>query len=217
MNETFEQFTQSLKQKLARGLPGAQAHRMMMPTTRDRKYVFPTFSSPPKESAVLLVFYEDGDGGIGFPLIQRRNYKGAHSGQVALPGGKAEESDPNLVYTALREAEEEIGVEADSVHVAGQLSNLHIAVSNYVVSPVLGFVKQKPTFIPELKEVSSVIESDLQEIINPERRKKGTITVQGNLEIETPYFNIQNKVVWGATAMILNELRLLIDGKETLN
>jgi 8-oxo-dGTP pyrophosphatase MutT (NUDIX family) len=207
----IEEFKQKLKKELSFELPGEAAHLMMMPTARDEKYIFPSFSTPPVKSAVLILFYTDRLGNIRFPLIQRPTYNGAHSGQVGIPGGKAEPIDRDLVHTALRETEEEIGINATNIEVVGKLSELHIGVSNFIVTPVVGFLHSLPTFILDKQEVDMVIEADVFDILKPERRKEGTITVRGEFAIQAPYFEIENRVVWGATAMMLNELSIIID------
>jgi 8-oxo-dGTP pyrophosphatase MutT (NUDIX family) len=210
----FEEFKQKLKRQLSQELPGEEAHLMMMPTARDESFKFPIYKKAPVESAVLVLFYSDGSGNIKFPLIQRPTYNGAHSGQISFPGGKAEKSDRDLVHTALREAAEEIGIIPEDVDVVGRLSELHIAISNFVVTPVVGFMTKKPQFVMDMQEVEEVIEADLHDIIKPEKRKEGMIVIREKYKIQTPYFDIGNRVVWGATAMMLNELSVMIKEAE---
>lgn len=206
----FEEFKEKLKIELSNGLPGESAHSMMMPIVRDDHLSIPTNQPAPKKSAVLILFYQDDVGHIKFPLIQRPTYDGAHSAQVSFPGGKSEQSDRDLQHTALREAEEEIGIDPDKVEVIGRLSDLFIWVSNYVVTPVVAFTDQKPEFEKDDLEVEAIIETDLYDIINPTKRKEGTILARGKYKIQTPYFDIDNRIVWGATAMMLSELSMVI-------
>ena len=208
--DMLKAFKDKLKLELTGELPGEDAHALMMPILRDDEWEMPTFQNPPIASAVLVLFYPDEYGHIKFPLIQRPTYNGAHSGQVSFPGGKYEDSDRDLIHTALREAEEEIGIHPVEVDVVGKLSELHIAVSNFIVTPVIGFINSKPQFAIDTQEVEAVIESDLYDIINPEKRKEGTIMARGRYKIQTPYFDIDNRVVWGATAMMLSELSIVI-------
>ena len=205
----FGEFKEKLKIELLNDLPGESAHSMMMPTVRDDNLTMPTNQPSPTKSAVLILFYQD-DGHIKFPLIQRPTYNGAHSAQVSFPGGKSEKSDRNLAHTALREAEEEIGIDAGRVEVIGSLSDLFIWVSNFIVTPIIAFTDQKPEFQKDDQEVDAIIETDLYDIINPKKRKEGTILARGKYKIQTPYFDIDNRIVWGATAMILNELSLVM-------
>jgi 8-oxo-dGTP pyrophosphatase MutT (NUDIX family) len=206
----FEDFKIKLKDELSTDLPGKAAHLIMMPTSGDAKLVTPTFEPPPIRSAVLILFYPADDGSIKFPLIQRPTYNGAHSGQIAFPGGKAEDVDANLVQTALREAEEEIGINPKNIEVVGSLTDLHIAVSNFIVHPVVGFSSEMPDFVLDRIEVQALIESDLHDIVRPDKRKQGTVTARGKYKINTPYFDIGDNVVWGATAMMLSELSIIV-------
>ncbi len=206
----LKELKEKLKIELLNDLPGESAHNLMMPTVRDDKFVIPTNQAPPTKSAVLVLFYQEG-GHIKFPLIQRTTYNGAHSAQVSFPGGKSENSDKNLEHTALREAEEEIGIEPGRVEIIGNLSDIFIWVSNFVVTPVVGFTNQKPEFVKDDVEVDAIIETELYDIINSEKRKEGTILARGKYKIQTPYFDIDNRIVWGATAMILNELSMVVE------
>jgi len=207
----FQEFKEKLTAELSNGLPGNTALSVMMPIARDERMVLPSFKAAPKKSAVLVLFYPDSFGQVKFPLIQRPTYIGAHSAQVSFPGGKSEETDRDLIHTALRETEEEIGIEASQVEVVGQLSDLFISVSNFIVTPFIGFMGKKQNFRPDPLEVEKVIEADLYDIINPDKRKNGSVLVRKKYNIQTPYFDIDNRVVWGATAMILNELSMIIE------
>ncbi len=206
----FTDFKEKLRIELEKELPGELAHSLMMPTVRDDNLIKPTGEIPPNRSAVLILFYPDNDGHIRFPLIQRPKYNGAHSSQVALPGGKKEPGDRSLAETALREAREEIGIDPDQVEVIGKLSDVFIWVSNYVVTPFIGITERKPVFVRQEEEVDDIILTDLWDIIDPSRRKEGTFQVRGKYTIQTPYFDIDNRIVWGATAMMLSELSMIV-------
>ena len=202
---TIERIKELLQEAFTKELPGKDAHVKMAPQPLDLRRFTTSFSEPPKKSGVLLLFYPDAST-IYFPLIKRPQYPGAHSGQVALPGGKVEEGDPDVVFTALREAEEEIGIDAGKVEVIGSLTELYIPVSNFLVSPIVGFLDHKPTFVPEQREVARIIPTTLNHLIQPEIVKQTPISLGGGKYLETPYFDIAGEVVWGATAMILSEL-----------
>lgn len=207
----IKEFKEKLKLELDNGLPGDMAHCIMMPTARDKSMVMPTFHTPPVKSAVLVLFYLNENRQIEFPLIQRPTYNGAHSAQVSFPGGKAEPEDHSIEETALREAEEEIGVDRAAVEVIGHLSDLIISVSNFIVTPVIGFMDKKPKFRQDPVEVEAIISTRLTDIIDPELRREGMVLVRGKYNIQTPYFHIDNRVVWGATAMMLSELGMVIE------
>jgi 8-oxo-dGTP pyrophosphatase MutT (NUDIX family) len=206
----LEELKEKLNVVLREDLPGAHAHSMMMPVARDARLRLPENQAAPVKSAVLVLFYENEDGHLKFPLIQRPEYNGAHSAQVSLPGGKQEPGDTDLVFTALRETQEEIGIDPADVEVVGKLSEIFIWVSNYQVIPIVGITRKRPHFVLDELEVQEIIEADLFDIINPAKRKEGTIVARGKYKIRTPYFDIDNRVVWGATAMMLSELSVVV-------
>ena len=142
----FEEFKEKLRIELSNELPGESAHRLMIPTIRDDRLNMPINKRQPTKSAVLIVFYQEENGAVKFPLIQRPTYNGAHSAQVSFPGGKSEKSDIDLQHTALREANEEVGIDPEKIEVIGKLSDLFIWVSNFIVTPIVGFTDQKPNF-----------------------------------------------------------------------
>lgn len=160
---------------------------------------------PPRDSAVLILFYENS-GKIYFPLMVRPTYPGVHSGQVSLPGGKYEMQDLNLEETALRETEEEIGISREYVEVIGQLSDHYIPPSNFNIEPYIGFLREKPIFVKDEKEVDEVLEVPLADLMDEKLKKTKLIRPYKGMEIEAPYFDLEDRVVWGATAMILSEL-----------
>lgn len=207
---TIERIKELLQQAFTKELPGKDAHVKMAPQPLDLRRFTTTFSEPPKKSGVLLLFYQD-HGSVYFPMIKRPHYPGVHSGQVGFPGGKMEPSDPDILFTALREAEEEIGINASKVEVLGQLSDLYIPTSNFLVSPVVGFVPEKPSFIPEQREVARIIATEVISLFHPEVRKQTQLAVGGGMYLDTPYFAVEEEIVWGATAMILSELIQVLD------
>lgn len=178
---------------------------LMSPIPVDTRRFEPILPADHRKSGVLILFYPDESGAF-FPLIKRPEYVGFHSGQVAFPGGKMELSDVDIIQTALREAEEEVGIDRNQVQVLGSLSDLYIPTSNFLVSPVVGFLEKRPEFIPEAKEVSRIIQTEVPLLFNPEIRKRKMLTISKSINLDTPYFDIDGEVVWGATAMILSEL-----------
>ena len=201
-----------LFEALLEPLPGKDAHLLMSPQTVDlRRFSFDTPQNHRKSGVLVLFYPEDGNG--FFPLIKRPIYSGVHSGQVALPGGRMEPEDPDIIYTALREAEEEIGVDPVKVEVLGKLSNLYIPASNFLVTPIIGFLEERPRFLPDLKEVAKIIPTDFQKLTRPSIRKNTILQLDGGIRLDTPFFDIEGEVVWGATAMILSELLQLMKDK----
>lgn len=158
-----------------------------------------------RRAGVLILVYEQ-QGRPTIPLIRRTEDGGVHSGQVALPGGTYEEQDGDIVRTALRETTEEIGVAEEAVEVLGRLSDLYIPPSNYLVSPVVGRVRGLPRFRPDPREVAHIIEASLVELLDP-----GRIKLTERYGFTVPYFDVQDEVVWGATAMMLSEFCAVLE------
>ena len=134
---------------------------------------------------------------------------GAHSGQVSLPGGKAELGE-SAIETALRETEEEIGVKAKQIKIIGQLSQFFVMPSNFMVVPVVGVLEQRPTYLAQESEVMKIIEGSLTDLIRPEAIRTKEILAAKIYPMLAPHFEIEGEVVWGATAMMLNELRVIV-------
>lgn len=205
---------EKLKTRLKGPLPGREVQNLMSAYPRGRGRINFNFDDDPKESSVLIVLFER-NGEIFFPLIQRPLYSGIHSGQIGLPGGKIEEEDRDRVDTALRETEEEIGVNARDVVVLGKLSELYVIASHYNVLPVVGYLPYVPEYQPDPLEVRMIIEGNIQDLLKDEKRNVRELMVRGRYHIKAPYFDIDHQVVWGATAMILSEFSAVL--KEITN
>jgi 8-oxo-dGTP pyrophosphatase MutT (NUDIX family) len=197
-----------LAARLKQALPSALAHDPLRAVPIGN--VIPKFEHklPPKPGSVLILLYED-NGRILFPLIKRTEYNGAHSGQVSLPGGKAEAGEDSI-QTALREAQEEIGVDPVSVNVIGRLSDFFVIPSNFIVTPVVASVNGTPTFKPDPHEVERIILGDVDSLIKDDAIKTREILAAGTFRMNAPHFEIEKEVVWGATAMMLNEFRFVL-------
>ena len=198
----FEPFVSSLSSKLKGTLPGVEFQRKFMHEERLLSNIQPNETT--RQSAVLVAFYPS-DGEVYLPLILRPAYDGTHGGQMALPGGKMEYSDENLVRKALREAQEEVGVKAMDVNVIGQLTDVFIPVSNFLVKPIVGFLDYKPDFFLDKREVEKLFEIKFSDFLKLENKGIRTITV-GKRNLTVPGFEIQNQWIWGATALIINEI-----------
>ncbi|TAE20844.1 MAG: CoA pyrophosphatase [Cytophagales bacterium] len=203
----FTAFTDALQRRLAQPLPGEVAHGRMLAGSRLRMVVKPNEKT--RKSAVLILFYPH-EGKIYLPLILRPLYDGVHAGQMAFPGGRMERTDENLTRTALREAQEEIGIRVSDVQVLGQLTELFIPPSNFYVQPVVGMMKHRPDFYPDPREVEQVVEVPLDTLLDETIVGNTQIDVRGVL-IDAPFFQIQNHKVWGATAMMISELLQVIN------
>ena len=208
----FTTFIDKLKIRLQQPLPGLTAHSVMASETR-LKLKMPSPNERTRESAVLILFYPS-DNQVFIPLILRPQYDGVHGGQMAFPGGRAEKEDEHLERTALREAQEEIGVRVSDITILGKLTKLFIPPSNFYVQPVVGFMTHKPDFYPDPREVDKVIEITLENLKNPKIIGRKTLFVRG-IEVDTPFYEILNTTVWGATAMMVSELLMIIESLET--
>ncbi|PCJ25524.1 MAG: coenzyme A pyrophosphatase [Flavobacteriales bacterium] len=196
-----------LSERLKKELPGKIAHSEAAPY---RKINFSEKElAEARKSGVLVLFYiKEEDPHI--VLIQRPKYEGTHSGQVAFPGGKQEKGDKDIIQTALREANEEVGIVIDDIEVIGQLTDVYIPVSKFNVTPVVGFVNYTPNFIIDEREVAEVVSVKLSDITKIKKLTLNEVKLNTGLKIEVPTFELNNKIVWGATAVILNELRWIL-------
>ncbi len=201
MNSLIER----LRDELQKPLPGIDAHRLMVPKETGNVRFDPTKMQQARLSSVLIMFYER-HGELYLPLTQRHDYGGTHSGQVSFPGGKWEPGDLNLIVTATREAEEEIGIAQNMVQVLGQLTDLFIPPSNFKVTPVVSYTTIEPEFKLDSYEVKELIEVPLTRLLDKDVVKTTHIPIRGGLRLNAPYFDLNNKIVWGATAMMLSEL-----------
>ncbi len=163
-----------------------------------------------KQSAVLALFYPNLEHETKLALIQRKAYNGVHSAQISFPGGKVEENDANLEFTAIRETHEEIGVLPEYITIIKELTQIYIPPSNFAVQPYLGFSKKTPSFILQEDEVDNLLEVSLSDFINDANVVNKTVSTSYSVDVEVPAFLLNGHVVWGATAMMLNEVKDLL-------
>ena len=207
----FEEFISNLKTNLQKPLPGEEVQFEMAHVKREKLAdLFADYKNY-RPSAVLILLYPNEQQQISVLLIERMTYDGHHSGQIALPGGKAESADIDLEATALREFFEETGSDTTPT-VIGKLTPVYIPVSKFMVQPFVAYVTQKPNFSASAYEVNALIEWEINQLLNPEIIKETTIEPAPGLKLKTPYFDVQGKVLWGATAMMLNELKWMLKG-----
>ena len=205
----FQLFIENLKTNLQKPLPGVEAQFEMAHVKRERVLANTYESQNYRPSAVLILLYPNEQQQTSVLLIERMTYNGHHSGQIAFPGGKAEPDDLDLQATALREFFEETGADVTPT-VIGKLTPVYIPVSKFMVQPFVSFVEQKPNFLASAYEVNELIEWEINHLLNPEIIKETTIEPTPGYKIKTPYFDLQGKVLWGATAMMLNELKRVL-------
>jgi 8-oxo-dGTP pyrophosphatase MutT (NUDIX family) len=200
-----------IKQLLENKLPGEEAHLEMSPLGRQKSSQAIKQVTNYRESAVALVIFKTEET-LKSVLIQRPIYKGSHSGQVCLPGGKKEDFETSLDQTAIRECVEETGLITEKLDLLGSLTPVYIPVSNHHVHPYVFHYTDTPNFIPDEREVAEIVPFNLMDILIKENMKTTDIRVtQDRILRNVPYFDIREKVVWGATAIILNEFRVLCE------
>jgi 8-oxo-dGTP pyrophosphatase MutT (NUDIX family) len=202
-------FVSWLPERLKQPLPGRAAQNRMSSKKRIRELLSVVSSGDEHVAGVLLLLYPD-NGKLSTVLMQRPQYDGVHSGQISFPGGKREMHDETILDTALREAKEEIGIQPSNIRLLGTLSTLYIPPSNFLVTPVVGFCARRPDFHLEPSEVESLVEIELDQLIGPGIIQHKEVILGNGLSLEVPSYYIDQKIIWGATAMILSEFLELV-------
>lgn len=203
--QTFPHIIASLKKLNFSQLPGIDAQLRMAPVHRQDEIRKMAMAGEPLKSSVLFLIYPLNDGEAGTVLIQRPKYDGVHGGQISFPGGGFEQGDETLMYTALREAHEEVNVDPESVEVLGKLTDLYIPPSNHLVSPYVALAEKRPSFKPDPKEVETIIELPLSLFFNQEVLQTTPISLSDGRTLMCPCYLTNGHVVWGATAMMISE------------
>lgn len=201
----FDLFLNNIPKIQKAALPALESHLKMAPMDRIKMMKLWDYSKlNPRKAGVLALFYPKKSA--TFLVLIIRTPKGLHASQVALPGGKFEEQDKDLSYTAIRETEEELGVDRQKINLVTHLSEIYVPPSNFLVYPFIGHLDFEPKFILQEDEVAQIIEVPLSDFLN-------TNVITHNVKasysefLGVPAYNINDKIVWGATAMILAELK----------
>ncbi|TNE54523.1 MAG: CoA pyrophosphatase [Bacteroidetes bacterium] len=201
-------FAQKLKQTLLQELPGESFQYRMAPVSRPRFQESQKLVENYRESAVAVILHQLSQEEHGIILIQRPEYKGSHSGQVSFPGGKKEHHDDSLLETAQRECHEEIGLELNAQHYLGQLSPVLIPVSGFHVEPHVFFHDDLPQLEADPREVQHIFNIRTNELLDDQNIRQTKIKLESGAFLrDVPYFDLERKVIWGATALILSELK----------
>lgn len=207
------EFISKLKERLLEPLPGIEAQLKMMNTglRKNDPEMYRKAAKDAKKACVLLLLFQK-EGAWHTVLMERPETPYAHSKQISFPGGGLEDSDADLAAGALRETEEEFGIPREDIALVGRLSELYIPVSGYLVHPFVGYLAEAPTYTPDPKEVAEVIEVKVENLIDPNLRKLTSIQTSSGLKLKNvPYFDLKEKIVWGATAMMLNEFSEILE------
>ncbi len=201
----IENIIENLKQPL----PGKRAHKELAPYRNEIELDFKN-KNPKIASTLLLIYPRDGE--TFFCLIERQEYEGTHSNQISFPGGK-NESGESIKETALRETKEEIGVDPISINIIGELTQVFVPPSNFLIHPFVGYCDFTPSFKANDREVKRIIEINIEDLFKKDVIKFKKMSFKKNsgaLNFNVPYLDLNNEIVWGATSVILNEFRKLL-------
>ncbi len=208
-NLQFQEFSQTLRIKLKQPLPGEIAHKNALPPNR-KATDFSALNHDQIKKAAVLVLIENNNNQPQVVLILRTTYNGTHSGQVSFPGGKREKEDVDFLDTALRESEEEIGISRSDLQVLGALSPIYIPPSNFLVYPFVAITNKVLDKVPEEKEVAGIYSLALDQLFAFDTLRETEISYGSGLKVKVPAFHISNLKIWGATAMIISELKYIV-------
>jgi 8-oxo-dGTP pyrophosphatase MutT (NUDIX family) len=203
----FQYFLKFIPDLIHVQLPAIISHEKMMPL--ERKQLLEKINlkdNNPREAAVMMLFYPKNSQ-THLVLIVRNSYPGVHSDQIAFPGGKFELEDVDFQTTALRETKEEIGISPEKIEIVKAFSSLYIPPSNFMVYPFLGICKEEIQFVPNPTEVAAIIELPLEVFRDDSIVTTENLSTSYASLIVVPAFRIEEHIVWGATAMILSELK----------
>lgn len=199
-----------LKQRLQTELPGKKAQDKMMSRVKDMPLKIPENAKP---SAVLvLLFPKQTEWNVLY--IQRAKDGHAHSGQIGFPGGKQEPDDADLKSTALREAQEEVGLISREVEIIGQLTPLYIPVSNFNVYPFVGLANEAIHYNLQKKEVDRILEIPVTKLLHADLKTIVEVTSPADRTFvrKVPAYQLDHDaILWGATAMITSELEAILE------
>jgi 8-oxo-dGTP pyrophosphatase MutT (NUDIX family) len=209
---SFKGFLNQLSKLKNLPLPGLESQLKMAAVERlEEMQAVALQNKLPKEASVMMLIYPKNDI-PHFVLIERTQSKGKHSGQIAFPGGRKEKTDLDNSITALRETEEEIGISMEDQELIMPLTSIYIPPSNYMVYPYLAFAKAELQFKPQPSEVKSIIEIEVAELLNDQNLSRTTLSTSYMKEVSVPCFYFGEVMVWGATAMMLHEIKEVLKG-----
>lgn len=203
----FHHFLKYIPKIAKETLPALSAHIKMVPLERlNALKVLNQSDLIPKKAAVMMLFYPKNKE-THLVLIVRNSYPGVHSSQIAFPGGKVEIEDASLAHTALRETEEEIGVDRNKIEIIKSFTDVYIPPSNFLVSPYLGICQSTLEFELQPDEVAGIVELSLKDFLNDKNVVMRKLSTSYANEIDVPAFLVREHIVWGATAMMMSELK----------
>lgn len=207
----FNDFEKRIVKVTKMELPGETVQFKMAPLERLQELKLKARQkNTAKKAGVMVLFYPSEKAETHLILILRKTYNGVHSAQVGFPGGKLEKEDATIENAALRETEEEVGIGRETISVLKKLTEIYIPPSDFFVQPFLGITLATPKFIPQEKEVEALIEVSLDDFMDDENITSQTLSTSYATNIAVPAFKLNGYLVWGATAMMLNEVREML-------
>jgi len=202
----FQRFITQLKIAINKDLPGEESHQKMR-VIYDQSIELPFSKINSTQAAVLILLYL-ADNEIYFFLTKRTDELKHHKGQISLPGG-TQEGNEKLIDTALRETQEEIGINKTSISIIGTITPLFVPVTGFMIYPFIGYSLNKLDPKPDPVEVAKIFSVNISDLLNKENRTTEQRNIRG-YDVQVPYFKLNDYQVWGATSMILSEFRDLI-------
>tara|TARA_Y100001949_G_scaffold29909_1_gene23001 strand:+ start:146 stop:778 length:633 start_codon:yes stop_codon:yes gene_type:complete len=202
----FQRFITQLKITINKDLPGEESHQKMR-VIYDQSIELPFSKINSIPAAVLILLYL-ADNEIYFFLTKRTDELKHHKGQISLPGG-TQEGNEKLIDTALRETQEEIGINKTSISIIGTITPLFVPVTGFMIYPFIGYSLNKLDPKPDPVEVATIFSVNISDLLNKENRTTEQRNIRG-YDVQVPYFKLNDYQVWGATSMILSEFRDLI-------
>jgi 8-oxo-dGTP pyrophosphatase MutT (NUDIX family) len=204
---TFETFINCLPNIVHAKLTGQESHKKFDTVNRNEILNERILQNNTVRLAAVMILLYPKNGQLHFLLIVRNSYEGVHSSQIAFPGGKNEDFDDDLYQTALRETFEEVGILPEKIKLIRELTSLYIPPSNFMVHPFMGYCEQTIHVIPNEREVSGIIEVPLELLNDESLFSLVTISNSYMNKSNVPALLIEGYTIWGATAMILSELK----------
>ena len=201
------EFIKAIKKKLSSKLPGTIEHDSMLGKPLNKKYITSKVLTHYTSASVLILIFPHKNI-WNFFLTKRTNKLKYHKGQISLPGG-TKNIDETLEQTALRETEEEIGVNKLDVSLIGKLTPYKVPVTPFKIFPFVGWTKTKPYTCPNVNEVQKIITVSVDSLINKKNKKNKKISIK-DTDVSIPYFELASEHVWGATGCILNEFKKIL-------
>lgn len=205
----FEDFLLNIDRLKSTPLGGLEAQFKLAPKLRLKYDAKKIEANNPKKAAVLALFYPNEFGETTFLLTQRASYKGTHSAQISFPGGKIEEQDTSLFETALREANEEVGIIKNTVVKIREITDVYIPPSNFLATPFIAYTEEKPNFTLN-EEVASTIEVKVTDLLDDSNIDSVMMNTSYMKQISVPCFRLDTHIVWGATGMMLSEIKEML-------